>query len=54
MVYRSELNNWSNGNYSDLDKPALIRIASYFNICVNSGTDRGEEEIIEDMEEEED
>ena len=30
MVYRSELMNWINGNYSDLDKQALIRIARYF------------------------
>jgi hypothetical protein len=51
MVYRSELNNWKNGNYSDLDRVALVRIASYFNICVNSGIERGEQEIIEDTEE---
>ena len=47
MVYRTELNNWNNGNYSDLDRDALIRLVRYFENCY----DGIEEEIIENAEE---
>lgn len=30
MVYKEELENWTNGNISDLDRHSLIRVARYF------------------------
>jgi hypothetical protein len=47
MVYRTDLNNWNNGNYSDLDRAALIRLVRYFENCC----DGIEEEIIENVRE---
>jgi len=51
MVYRSELRNLENGNYSDLDRDALIRLLKYYTTCYDFGNDAGEELIIEDDEE---
>lgn len=47
MVYRSELNNWINGNISDLSRESLIRIALYFETFVD-GEYMGIDEDIED------
>lgn len=41
---RTALNNWINGNYSQLDKNDLICIAQYY----EAKTDGNENEIIED------
>lgn len=48
MVYRSELNNWINGNISDLDKDSLIRIIRYFEIVADYGYVVAEDYIEED------
>lgn len=45
MVYRSELNNWINGNISDLDRDALIRIARYFEIIADGNYVEIEEDV---------
>ena len=50
MVYRSELRNLENGNYSDLDRDALIRLLNYYKTCYDFGNDAGEELIEEDEE----
>ena len=51
MVYRSDLRNLENGNYSDLDRDALLRLLKYYKTCYDFGNDAGEELIIEDDEE---
>ena len=48
MVYRSELNNWINGNISDLDRESLIRIARYFEIVAEHGYMFADDYIDED------
>jgi len=47
MVLQSALDNWFNGNYSDLDKSALIQIAKYFENAADCGYEVAEE-LIED------
>jgi hypothetical protein len=51
MVYRADIENLENGNYSDLDRPALIRLLTYYKTCYDFGTDAGEELITESTEE---
>lgn len=46
-LYRSSLNNWVNGNYSQLDKNEIICIAQYY----EAKTQGHENDIIEDVEE---
>jgi len=48
MVYRSELNNWINGNRSDLSRESLIRLIIYFETFVDGSYE--DNEIIEDVE----
>lgn len=49
-VYRSELNDWINGNISELDRDALIRVAEYYEWVSKYGEIDANEYIIEDIE----
>lgn len=52
MVLQSDLNNWINGNFSDLNKSALIDIARYFEYVADNGYFAADDLIIDDTDEE--
>jgi len=50
MILLSDLNNWINGNYSDLDRSALIAVAKYYEYVADNGYLAADDLIIDDTE----